>query len=457
MLKAVSKRIRSLRPVQILTLGFLSVVLIGAGLLCIPFATVKEGTDISFMDALFTATSAVCVTGLTVVNTGLVFTLFGKLVILSLIQIGGLGFMTIASILFMVVGKRISLKERLLIQESFNTDSLQGMVRLVRNAVAVTFAVEGIAALILCARLIPEYGVGKGIFHAVFLSISGFCNAGFDAFGFENSIEHYMTDPVINLVIMALITLGGMGFAVIMDVLRNRRFSKLMLHSRVVLLMSLGLFLTGFILTALFEWNNPGTLAKPDVGPGGKVLASAFQSVTLRTAGFDTLGQGDLTPAMQLVSIILMFIGASPASTGGGIKTTTFFVVMLSVIATVRQRQDYNYHHRRLAEGLVKRALALATLALSLVIMDTVVISAIEYWSGGQENMVDILFEVVSAFGTVGLSTGITAGLHDVAKFMLIITMFCGRVGLLTVSMALSGGGNKASAVRYPEDRMMVG
>ena len=173
-------------------------------------------------------------------------------------------------------------------------------------------------------------------------------------------------------------------------------------------------------------------------------IVNKHYSISIGTTGF-------------LFNIILMFIGASPASTGGGIKTTTFFVVMLSVIATVRQRQDYNYHHRRLAEGLVKRALALATLALSLVIMDTVVISAIEYWSGGQENMVDILFEVVSAFGTVGLSTGITAGLHDVAKFMLIITMFCGRVGLLTVSMALSGGGNKASAVRYPEDRMMVG
>lgn len=270
MLKAVSKRIRALRPVQILTLGFLSVVLIGAGLLCLPFATIQEGTGVTFMDALFTATSAVCVTGLTVVNTGLAFTLFGKLVILSLIQIGGLGFMTIASILFIVIGKRFSLKERLLLQESFNTDSLQGMVRLVRNAVAVTFAVEGGAAALLCARLIPEYGVGKGVFHAVFLSVSGFCNAGFDAFGFESSIEPYMTDPVINLVIMALIILGGLGFAVIMDVLRSRRFSKLTLHSRVVLLMSLGLFLTGFVLTALLEWNNPGTLAKPASAPAGR-------------------------------------------------------------------------------------------------------------------------------------------------------------------------------------------
>ncbi len=280
MLKAVSKRIRSLRPVQILTLGFLSVV--------IPFATVKEGTDITFMDALFTATSAVCVTGLTVVNTGLVFTLFGKLVILSLIQIGGLGFMTIASILFMVVGKRISLKERLLIQESFNTDSLQGMVRLVRNAVAVTFAVEGIAALILCARLIPEYGVGKGIFHAVFLSISGFCNAGFDAFGFENSIEHYMTDPVINLVIMALITLGGMGFAVIMDVLRNRRFSKLMLHSRVVLLMSLGLFLTGFTADKIYDAVIKSPLYDPESLPIRKI--EDFREAVLVAAASATEG-----------------------------------------------------------------------------------------------------------------------------------------------------------------------
>ncbi len=459
MFNTLKKKVKGLRPVQILTLGFLVVILLGTLLLRLPFATVEDGTAITFMDALFTATSAVCVTGLTVVNTGLVFTLFGKIVIIMLIQIGGLGFMTITSLLFMAIGKRISLRERLLIRESFNTDSLQGMVRLVRNAVIVTFTVEASGAVLFFIRLLVGGGfsVGECIFHAIFLSVSAFCNAGFDAFGFANSIEPFMTDPWICLPIMVLITVGGLGFSVILDILHNRRFRRLTLHSRVVLLMSGTLFLLGTFLTALLEWNNPQTLAKPGVGPAGKLLASAFQSVTLRTAGFDSIGQGDLTPAAQLVSIILMFIGASPASTGGGIKTTTFFLVILSVIAIIRQRQDYNYHQRRLADGLIKKALAITMLALSLVLVDTVIISAIEYWSGGHEQLVDILFEVTSAFGTVGLSTGITADLHNVAKFMIVVTMFCGRVGLLTISMALSGGAGKAGAIRYPEDRVMVG
>lgn len=458
MLGFLRKKMKRLRPVQILTLGFLVSILLGALLLRLPFATIENGSAITFLDALFTATSAVCVTGLTVVNVGVTFTLFGKIVIMLLIQVGGLGFMTVASLLFMAIGKRISLRERLLLQESFNTDSLQGMVRLVRSAVLVTLVVEGGAAVLFFIRLlILGYPVGESVFHAAFLSVSAFCNAGFDAFGFQNSIEPFMTDPFICLPIMALITIGGLGFSVILDILHNRRFGRLTLHSRMVLVVSGSLFLIGTLLTALLEWNNAETLAKPGVGPAEKILASAFQSVTLRTAGFDTIGQGDTTPAMQLVSIILMFIGASPASTGGGIKTTTCFLVILSVLAIIRQRQDYNYRQRRLGEGLIKKALAITILALSLVLVDTVVISAIEYWSGGHESLVDILFEVVSAFGTVGLSTGITPSLHAVAKGMIILTMFCGRVGLLTVSMALSGGPDKACAIRYPEDRVMVG
>ena len=455
-MKLLWKKLQSLRPVQVLTLGFLLVILTGTGLLMIPFATVREGTDITFMDALFTATSAVCVTGLTVVNTGIVFSMFGKIVVISLIQIGGLGFMTMASLLFMAIGKRISLRERLLIQEAFNADSLQGVVRLVRNAVLVTLAVEGTAAVILSFRLVPEYGA-MGIFHAVFLAISAFCNAGFDAFGFPNSIEPYIADPVINITIMLLITLGGLGFSVIMDLIHNRRFSKLTLHSRVVLAMSGGLFVSGALLIALLEWTNPETLGRPDLNPAEKIMAASFQSVTLRTAGFDTLGQGDLTPAGQLVSIIYMFIGASPASTGGGLKTTTFFVLMVSVVSIIRSQPDYNYRHRRFGDALVKKAMAISILALSLVVVDTVIISALEYWNGGKQTMVEILFEVVSAFGTVGLTTGITPGLHDISKFMLIVTMFCGRVGLLTISMALSGGSGKSGAIRYPEVKVMIG
>ena len=456
MWKAIWSKMQHLKPGQYLVLGFLSVILVGTLLLMLPFSTVQDGS-LSFLNALFTATSAVCVTGLTVVNTGLAFTLFGQIVITCLIQVGGLGFMTIASLVFLMIGKRISLRERLLIQESFNADSLQGLVKLVRNAVVVTFLLEGAAAIIFAFRFIPEYGYGQGLFQSVFMAVSAFCNAGFDPFGFANSIEPFIADPVINFTIMTLVVLGGMGFSVILDVLHHRRFRKLMLHSRVVLIMTGILLVTGTLLIAVLEWNNPLTIGSPDLNVGEKLMASMFQSVTLRTAGFDTIGQNDLTPAGQLLSIILMFIGASPASTGGGIKTTTFFMVALYAVTTVRRKQDYNILGRRLNEQTVKRALAIFTLALGLILVDTVIISAVESMTHGTESLEQVLFEVVSAFGTVGLSTGITPTLNGVSKLFIICTMFLGRVGPLTVSMALSGGPGKPNALRYPEDRLMAG
>lgn len=456
MWKAIWSKMQHLKPGQYLVLGFLSVILVGTLLLMLPFSTVQDGS-LGFLNALFTSTSAVCVTGLTVVNTGLAFTLFGQIVITCLIQVGGLGFMTIASLVFLMIGKRISLRERLLIQESFNADSLQGLVKLVRNAVVVTFLLEGAAAIIFAFRFIPEYGYGQGLFQSVFMAVSAFCNAGFDPFGFANSIEPFIADPVINFTIMVLVVLGGMGFSVILDVLHHRRFRKLMLHSRVVLIMTGILLVTGTLLIAVLEWNNPLTIGSPDLNVGEKLMASMFQSVTLRTAGFDTIGQNDLTPAGQLLSIILMFIGASPASTGGGIKTTTFFMVALYAVTTVRRKQDYNILGRRLNEQTVKRALAIFTLALGLILVDTVIISAVESMTHGTESLEQVLFEVVSAFGTVGLSTGITPTLNSVSKLFIICTMFLGRVGPLTVSMALSGGPGKPNALRYPEDRLMAG
>lgn len=447
---------KTLKPGQILALGFFAIILLGTLLLALPFAA-ADSRSIGFVSALFTSTSAVCVTGLTVVNTGLAFSLFGQIVILLLIQVGGLGFMTIASLIFLAIGRRISLRERLIIQESFNSDSLQGLVRLVRNAIIVTFVIEGVAALILTARFVPEFGWGRGIFSALFIAVSAFCNAGFDPFGYANSIEPYIGDPAVNLTIMALIFLGGLGFSVILDILHNRRLRKLTLHSRIVLLMSGILFMVGTLLFMLLEWNNPQTVGDPHLNPAQKVMAAAFQSVTTRTAGFDTIGQNDLTPAGKMLSMVLMFIGASPASTGGGIKTTTFFMVVLSVAVMVRRRQDYNIFGRRLNEQAVKRALAVFSLALGLVLINTLIISAVETATGGTETLDQVLFEVVSAFGTVGLSTGITSGLNVVSHCLIIFTMFVGRVGPLTVSMALSGTPHKPDAIRYPEDRLMVG
>ena len=452
----LSAKFRKMKPGQILAIGFGATILLGALLLMLPLAH-QDGQTVGFVDALFTATSATCVTGLTVVNTGLTYSLFGKIVIMVLIQVGGLGFMTMASLLFMALGRRISLRERLLIQESFNADSLQGVVRLVRNAVLVTFTIEAAAAVILSIRLVPGCGLGEGIFSAGFLSVSGFCNAGFDTFGFANSIEVYVGDPVINIVLMLLVFLGGLGFAVILDILKNRRFGRLMLHSRIVLIMTFALLLSGALLTALLEWNNPKTLGDPSLNPAQKIMAAFFQSVTLRTAGFDTLGQGELTPAGHMVSVILMFIGAAPASTGGGIKVSTFFVLLLAVWTIAHGKTDFNVFHRRLNVQVVRRSVAIFCLALGLVLMDTVVICAAETFSGGTETVADILYEVVSAFGTVGLTTGITPQLHVVSRILIILTMFIGRLGPLTVSMALAGGPGNPDALRYPEDRLMVG
>ncbi len=443
-----------MKPGQILVFGFFSVILLGAVLLTLPGAT-ADRYRLDFLDALFTSTSAVCVTGLVVVNTGVTFTVFGQVVIICLIQIGGLGFMTVASLIFMMLGKRFSLRERLVIQEAYNLDSNQGVVKLVRHALQVTFAVEGMGALLLSFRLIPEFGVAKGIYHAVFLAVSAFCNAGFDALGQASSLDNYVADPAISIIIMLLITIGGLGFGVIMDILRHRRFKKLMLQSRIVLLVSGGLFVSGALLIAILEWNNPQTLGEHSVPV--KILGSCFQSVTLRTAGFETIPQGAMTPASKLVSVIYMFVGASPASTGGGIKTTTFFIMLLTVSCMVRGKQDYNVFHRHLNDQLIRKSVAIFSMALGLVLVDTVVISGVEYATGGTEMLSDVLFEVASAFGTVGLSTGITPTLYPLSKILIILTMFTGRLGPLTLSTAIANATSKPDALHYPEERLIVG
>ncbi len=446
-----------LRPGQILSIGFLMVAIIGALLLMLPIST-TEGNAIDFVDALFTSTSAVCVTGLIVVNTGEAFTLFGQIVILLLIQIGGLGFMTMASLFFMAIGKRFSLKERLVIQESFNSDTLQGLIRLVRNAVVIALSVETVGAIVLSFAFVPDFGWGKGIFSGIFISVSAFCNAGFDPLGMTNSLEAYISDPLVNIPIMLLIVTGGLGFAVLMDILHLRhRQHKLMLHTRLVLRITACLIVIGALLIMVTEWSNPKTLDRDGMGVPEKVMASFFQSITSRTAGFDTIYQGGLTPAGKFVTTMLMFVGASPAGTGGGIKTTTFFMVLLAVWSIVHNRRDYNVGRRRLGEQIARRAYAIFALALGLVVVGTLLVSISETTGGDFLELDDVLYEVVSAFSTTGLSCGITASLNDFSKLFLIFTMLVGRVGPLTVSMALSGDATTKNAIHYPEDRLMVG
>lgn len=446
-----------MQPAQILALGFFCVILLGALLLSLPLAANDPEHPVDFFDALFTSTSAVCVTGLTVVNTGVTFSLFGKILLLFLIQVGGLGFMTVASVLFILIGKHLSLKERLLLQESLSSDGLQGLPQLVTQAVIVTFSIEAVGALLLLFRMIPLHGVENGIFYSVFLSISAFCNAGFDPFGFDCSIVPYQNDVLINVVLMALIVLGGIGFTVVVETVRRPRKRALTLHTRIVLITTAILLVVGTLLVLLTEWNNPATLGRADLSFGDKLLISAFQSVTLRTAGFDSIGQNLLTPATMLVGMVLMFIGASPASTGGGIKTTTFFLSLLTVWSVIRRHEDYNIGDKRLPVQQIRKAHTIFFLALGVVLADTLIICVVQSFAGASLPLPDILYEVISATATVGLSTGITATLEPLSRLVLIITMFMGRVGLLTVTTALSGNPKKTTAVRFPEDRLLVG
>ena len=445
---------RGLKPGQILVLGFLAIILVGGVLLSLPIST-KSGEGLPFFDALFTSTSAVCVTGLIVVDTATTFSIFGQTVIICLIQIGGLGFMTAATFIWIVVRKRITLKQRMVLQESYNTFSTQGVVRLGKRVLIMTAIIEGSGAILLAIRMIPQFGLLKGIFNSVFLSVSAFCNAGFDPFGNFSSITGYVHDPLINLVIMALIVLGGIGFAVISDVMLHRReHKKLTLHTRIVLISTGILIVAGTVFFVMEEWNNPATIGS--FTPAEKVLAGGFQSVTTRTAGFNSIDQGAMYPTSKMVTSILMFIGASPASTGGGIKTTTLAVILLFCVSTIQKRNDVVISERRLPRDIVVKAITIVTLAALLVFGMIVIIGSIEYGRLPGASLGDIILEVTSAFGTVGLSTGITPMLHPVSQVLLMLLMYTGRVGLMTLTLALSKQ-NKAEGIKYPEDRIMVG
>lgn len=450
------RQIRQSKPGQVIVLSFLALILVGTILLSLPFVT-TSGRSIGLLNAWFTATSAVCVTGLVVVDTGTTFNFIGTAIVLCLIQAGGLGLMTLASLLFMIVRRRISLRERLIIQETFNTDALHGAVRLVRTALIVTFTLEAAVAILLLFRLIPLLGLRNGLLHSVFLAISSFCNAGFDSFGAYQSLTGFVTDPYINFVIMASIVLGGLGFAVVAEIATKRRFMAFRVHTRVVLAMTAALIVVGALFFALVEWNNPATLAGGDLNAGQKLMASLFQSVTLRTAGFNTIDQNGLSPASKLMSMILMFIGGSPASTAGGIKTTTFAVVILAAWSVIRGRRDINLFERRVSISAIRRAAAITVLGLALVLAVTMGLCLLEQTRHPGITFEQLMFEVFSAFGTVGVSCGITPELHPLSKALLSLTMFCGRVGPLTLSIALASRGRTDKGIRLPEGRLMVG
>jgi trk system potassium uptake protein TrkH len=440
---------RVLSPVQTIVLGFAGVILLGAILLSLPIAS-NNLKSVGFLNALFTSTSAVCVTGLSVVDTGTYWSLFGKIVILLLIQIGGLGFMSMATLFAMLIGKKISLRERLVIQEALNEYNLSGLVRLTRHILFGTLLIEFIAAFIMAVFVfIPEHGLIKGSWYGIFHSISAFCNAGFDIVGNGRSLTPYVDNIIINIVIMSLIILGGIGFTVILDFLNKKSFKKLFLHSKIVIIMTSFLILSSFFLFFILEYNNPKTIGEFSLF--NKLLASLFQAVTPRTAGFNTLDLASLTDGSKFLTIILMFIGGSPASTAGGIKTSTLAVLILTIFALIKGREDVSVFKRRISYKVVNKALAVVGIGLSIVIIVTMVLLISDNFT-----FLDIFFESVSAFGTVGLSLGITPALSIIGKIFIILSMFAGRVGALTILLALASKEKKA-LFRYPVDKVVVG
>lgn len=438
---------------SILALGFLAVILLGTILLALP-AAARNGRSIGLFDSLFTSTSAVCVTGLVAVDTGTTFSLFGQVVLLALIQVGGLGFMVFATMIMVALGRKISIRGRMLIRESMNGATLSDLGRLTWLYLLLSIAIETVGTILLSVRFVPLFGWKRGIWMALFHAVSAFCNAGFDLFGNYASLTAFSGDPLVLLTVAALIILGGLGFSVILETLRSRQsFRNLSLHTRIVLLTTLALLLTGTVFFWLAERTNAETLA--GYGEGEKILNAFFQSVTMRTAGFNSFDLSRFRDGSKLFSSVLMTIGASPASTGGGIKTTTFAALALLMLSVVRGENEVNVSRRRLPGDIIRRALAVAVLFLTTLVTGTLVITFIE---NGRFPLEDILFEASSAMGTVGVSAIGTPALQPASRAVLLPMMFLGRVGPLTLAAALAKRqGKMRPASKYPEERIMIG
>lgn len=443
--------LKKLAPVQILAVGFAAVILTGAILLVLPISS-RSGDYTSFLTALFTSTSAVCVTGLVVVDTGTYWSIFGQVVIMLLIQVGGLGFMSFATLIALLMGRKITLRNRLVMQEALNSFSLQGIVRLGKYVLISTFTIEGIGAAIMSIRFIPDYGIIKGIYFSIFHAVSAFCNAGFDIVGGFKNLMPYQESGVISITIMTLIVVGGIGFTVQSEIYGHRGFRNLSLHSRLVLVTTGLLIFAGAVLFFILEFNNPGTMRPLTMK--GKILASFFASITPRTAGFNTVETTKMTTASNIITVVLMYIGASPGSTGGGIKTSTFAVIVMTVISVIRGRQDTEIGGRRISKDLVYRALSIMAVSLTLLFVDVLVLSITENGA----SLMELVYEATSAFGTVGLSLGFSPRLTPIGRVIILATMYIGRVGPLTLAFAFAQKRlRNISTISYPEDKVLIG
>ena len=438
-------------PARIIIFGFLLLILLGTALLMLPFSTRVWG-GASFFDALFTATSATCVTGLVVHDTASYWSGFGQLVVLFLIQVGGMGVVTMAVAIFMFSGKRIGLKQRWVMQESISAPQVGGIVRMTGFILKTAFAIEGLGALMLAVRFCPEFGLGRGLWYAVFHSISAFCNAGFDLMGVKapfSSLTGYTGDPVVNMTVMMLIVVGGLGFLTWQDISSRRlRFKEYRLQSKLILVTTAALLLFGFFFFLLYEFRLPQWVS---LSSGEKLLAALFQSVTPRTAGFNTVDLARMSEVGQLVTILLMLTGGSPGSTAGGFKTTTLAVLLLSAAAVFRRRRSAQCFGRRVQDSALQSACAIFLLYILLFLTGGILICCID-----GAPLMDALFEAASAIGTVGLSLGGTGRFSLPSRMILIFLMYFGRVGGLTMIYAVTAG-NGTSAPQFPQEPVTVG
>lgn len=442
---------KKLNSIRVIALGYMLLILVGSFLLMLPCAS-QSGESVGFVNALFTATSTSCVTGLVTLDTATSWTLFGQIVLICLIQIGGLGFMTIATVFFKMLKKRMGLREREIMVESINDDNIGNIMQLTGKIAIGTAIFELLGALFLSVRFIPDFGIAKGIWYSVFHSISAFCNAGFDLMGVLEpycSLTHYVDDTLVVLTISFLITVGGLGFLVWDDILKNRyHFKKYRLHTKIVLSVSAILTFGGAVAFLIFEkdFTNEG------VGLKQSLLASLFDSVTARTAGFNSVDTASLSPASKILTIFLMFIGGSPGSTAGGMKTTTLAVIFISTVNGILRRESKGVFGRRLETDAINKASSVAFTNISLVLAGIILISAFQ----PSLEIPDVIFEVVSAIGTVGMTTGITRELETVSRLIIIFLMYCGRVGSVSFALALTE--KKAEPpIKNPREKITIG
>ena len=446
----------SLSTTQIILLSFIIAILLGSLLLSLPISS-ASGVAVPYLDALFTATTSTCVTGLVTLPVVSTWSVFGQVVILLLIQIGGLGIITVMSGVMLLINRKMGIGDRLLIQDAFNLNTMSGLAKFVKNVLFGTLVIEGIGAILYMFVFVPDFGM-RGIWISVFTSVSAFCNAGIDIIG-ESSLTGYATNPLVNAVTSALIALGGFGYIVWWDVLRvvktrtqkNRKiFRHLTLHSKIAITLTLGLIFVGGALIFILEYSNPKTIG--DMSLFDKIQVSLFQSVTTRTAGFASVPQENLTNASALVSLVLMVIGGSPVGTAGGIKTVTIAVLVCSAFATIKNKNSATLFGRRISEESIKKAVAVVMAFVTICATSTLLLMATN-----NDSFIDVLYETVSATATVGLSRNLTSTLNEAGKLIIILTMYFGRVGPISLAVALGSKNESQNVISEPIEDIIVG